>query len=155
MIVIQMMIFDVDGVFTDGKFIYDERGKKYKSFGAHDADGINLLKNSGIIVQAITADKRGYSITEKRMHDMNIPLNLVSENERNQYICNLGTPHSICFMGDGHYDAQIFKNIGYSIAPANAVEIAKKNAKFVTKSKGGNGAVYEACLHVLEKTGKL
>ena len=41
---IKNIIFDIDGVLTDGSFLYDEKGKKYKRFGAHDADGLNLLK---------------------------------------------------------------------------------------------------------------
>jgi len=41
---IKNIIFDVDGILTDGSFLYDEKGKKFKKFGAHDADGLNLLK---------------------------------------------------------------------------------------------------------------
>lgn len=150
---ITRIIFDVDGVFTNGQFIYDENGKRFKIFGPHDADGLKLLKAAGINLEAITADQRGYSITKKRIYDMGLPLSLVGEDERLDYVANLADVGTICFMGDGHYDAEVFSVVAYSIAPANAVAIAKSRANYVTKSCGGNGAVYEAALHVLKMIG--
>jgi 3-deoxy-D-manno-octulosonate 8-phosphate phosphatase (KDO 8-P phosphatase) len=147
---ITRIVFDVDGVFTNGQFIYDENGKRFKIFGPHDADGIKLLKTAGIKLEAITADRRGYSITKKRIYDMGLPLSLVGEVERLAYVANLVDSATTCFMGDGHYDAEVFSVAAYSIAPANAVSIAKSRANYVTKSCGGHGAVYEAALHILE-----
>ena len=54
-------------------------------------------------------------------------------------------------MGDGIYDPLVFKKVGYSIAPANAFFKTKEMANFVTNARGGEGAVAEACLHILEK----
>jgi 3-deoxy-D-manno-octulosonate 8-phosphate phosphatase (KDO 8-P phosphatase) len=54
-------------------------------------------------------------------------------------------------MGDGIFDHYVFKKIGYAIAPANADIVAKKHANYVTTNSGGNRAVAEACLHILEK----
>ena len=145
------VIFDVDGVFTNGQFLYDSEGKKYKVFGPHDSDGIKLLISNGIQVGAISADQRGFLITKKRMDDIGIDVKLVSEQARSSYFQSSGDLSSTCFMGDGHYDAKIFPHVAYSIAPSNAVDVALKAASFVTKSKGGEGAVYEACLHILSK----
>lgn len=143
------VIFDVDGVFTNGQFLYDSEGKKYKVFGPHDSDGIKLLISNGIHVAAISADHRGFLITKKRMEDIGIDVKLVSEQARASYFESLDDLSSTCFMGDGHYDAKIFPSVAYSIAPSNAVDVALNAASFVTKSKGGEGAVYEACLHIL------
>jgi len=54
-------------------------------------------------------------------------------------------------MGDGIFDHYVFKKIGYSIAPGNANSVAKKYADYVTKRNGGDRAVAEACLHILER----
>jgi 3-deoxy-D-manno-octulosonate 8-phosphate phosphatase (KDO 8-P phosphatase) len=142
-------IFDVDGVFTDGKFTYSSEGKIYKQFGAHDGDGIKLLKKAGLNILAISADKRGFQITKARMDDMKIPLTLVAEQERLDWILDSGNPDQTFFMGDGFYDAACMKRVAFSAAPQNAVEIAKKQASYVTKSPGGSGAVFEACIFLL------
>ena len=54
-------------------------------------------------------------------------------------------------MGDGIFDKYVFESVGYSIATANSDFSAKKAANFVTKRGGGERAVSEACLHILEK----
>ena len=146
---IKTVVFDVDGVFTNGQFLYDENGKQYKIFGAHDSDGLKLLKENKIEFQAISADHRGFEITKKRMYDLGVKLSLVSEKSRIDFIKSMGDPAEICFMGDGHFDALVFDQVGYSVAPCNAVPIARSKANYVTQSKGGEGAVYEAVLHIL------
>ncbi len=54
-------------------------------------------------------------------------------------------------MGDGYTDSIVFKNIFYSIAPKNAVSYARNKADFVTSTNAGEGAVFEACMHLKEK----
>lgn len=151
---LKYVVFDVDGVFTNGQFIYDEIGKRYKTFGPHDSDGLKLLRLAGLQVEAISADKRGFAITEKRMIDMDVPLKLVSEQDRVSYIKGRGNLHETCFMGDGHFDSKVFEFVRYSIAPSNAVEITRLKADYVTSSCGGSGAVYEAALHILNLNGE-
>jgi len=153
MINITQIVFDVDGVFTNGQFLYNDQGKQYKIFGAHDSDGVKILRSNGILVSAITADKRGFKITQKRMHDMAIDLRLVFEQDRLSYMQDLQQHSDVCFMGDGHFDAAVFPHVSYSIAPSNAVPLAKKYASYVTEARGGEGAVYEAANHVILQLG--
>ena len=69
-------LIDLDGVFTDGKFHYSEKGKILKVFGADDHDAINILKNY-MYIHIITADVKGFEISRKRIsEDMNLPLDL-------------------------------------------------------------------------------
>lgn len=144
------IIFDVDGVFTTGQFLYTEEGKFAKIFGAHDNDGIKLIKKY-LDVEAISADKRGWNITKKRIQeDMGIPLTEVSESERLQFFKNINDLSKVIYMGDGIHDVEIFNIVGYSIAPANAVLAAKKAAKHVTQARSAEGAVFEACTYVCE-----
>lgn len=146
------LVFDVDGVFTTGPFLYSIEGKFAKIFGPHDNDGIKLIRDK-INVQAISADKRGFEITKKRIQeDMKIPLTLVEEKERLDWFKNnFRSLKEVIYMGDGMHDAKIFEHVGYSIAPNNAFYIAKNKASYITDARSGEGAVAEACIHVIEK----
>jgi 3-deoxy-D-manno-octulosonate 8-phosphate phosphatase (KDO 8-P phosphatase) len=143
-------ILDVDGVFTDGKFHYSENGKIYKVFGDADNDALSLIKNQ-IHVEMITGDKRGFPISKKRINDdMGYPISLVSTYERIDWIKERFNPQETIYMGDGIYDPIVFDTVAYSIAPQNAFYNTKKYANFVTSSKGGEGAVAEAVIHIIE-----
>jgi 3-deoxy-D-manno-octulosonate 8-phosphate phosphatase (KDO 8-P phosphatase) len=146
----KFFILDVDGVFTDGKFVYTKDGKVMKTFGSDDHDALSLLKEK-IQVLAVTGDKNGFEITKKRFEDMKIPLDLVSTYERVEWIREKFNLKETIYMGDGIFDPLVFREVGYSIAPANAFFKTKQLANFVTNAKGGEGAVAEACLHILEK----
>jgi len=146
------LVFDVDGVFTPGYFLYTTEGKFAKIFGPHDNDGIKMIRDK-INIQAISADKRGFKITKKRIvEDMKIPLSLISESERLDWFKNnFKSLNEVIYMGDGIHDAEIFKYVGYAIAPNNAFYLAKKEADFITRTNSGEGAVAEACIHISKK----
>lgn len=147
---IKNLILDVDGVFTTGQFLYTINGKVAKVFGAHDNDGIKLIKPY-LNIHAITADKRGFNITKKRIQeDMGLSLYLVSEGGRLGWLKKKFILNECAYMGDGIFDAQIFEHVYYSIAPSNAFYLAKDNASYITKAKSGEGAVAEACLHLID-----
>lgn len=143
-------VFDVDGVFTDGKFHYTVDGKVMKTFGDADADALSLLQGR-LHVHMVTGDKRGFPITKKRIHDdMGHPLDLVSTFQRIDWIRTHYDPATTIYMGDGIYDPLVFKHVAYGIAPANAFFHTKPHANYITQARGGEGAVAEAVLHVLE-----
>lgn len=148
---IKNFIIDVDGVLTDGGFYYTLEGKSIKKFGPDDSDALTLIKDK-LNVLAITGDKRGFSITKKRVvEDMGIKLELVSTFERLEWIEKNFNLDETIYMGDGIFDAMVFGNVAYSIAPRNAFPNTKKLANFVTKTKGGEGAVAEATIHILRQ----
>lgn len=147
----EFLIFDVDGVFTDGKFYYTSKGKHMKVFGPDDATVIGIIKGF-IKIVVITADKRGFSITQKRIQeDLDLELHLVGEAERIKWIKERYPVSSTIYMGDGVLDPLVFREVAYSIAPSNASEQVKRKADFVTLASGGDRAVAEACLHILKK----
>ena len=149
-----VFLLDVDGVMTTGQFLYSEDGKEYKVFGPHDNDGLKLIKDK-VIIKFITADKRGFAITKKRIvDDMGFELELVSEKDRFDYISEQYGFENLVYMGDGYHDAKILKKCMFGIAPNNARGEAKDVADFITESKAGEGAVLDACLKVIEKYGK-
>ena len=82
----RVVISDVDGCLTDGRYIYTADGKVAKIFGPHDNDGVKLLRANGFDVVFISADKRGFQITQKRINDMRCEVFNVSEADRVQWV---------------------------------------------------------------------
>jgi 3-deoxy-D-manno-octulosonate 8-phosphate phosphatase (KDO 8-P phosphatase) len=144
-------ILDVDGVMTTGHFLYTPEGKMMKIFGPDDNDALSLLKND-LEIQFVTGDKKGFSISHKRIvDDMKFPLELVSTIRRVDWIKERHTLGEVIYMGDGIFDHYVMREVGYSISPANGNKLAKEHADFVTERSGGDRAVAEACLHIMEK----
>jgi len=137
-------LLDVDGVLTSGNFFYSIEGKVLKEFGPHDAYSLKKLKEK-INIAFISADKRGYDITEKRISDMGFELSLVSEEGRLSYVSENYDFNNLVYMGDSDADVPILEKAFIGIAPINARKKALEVSDFVTKSPGGSGAVAEAC----------
>ncbi len=143
-------ILDVDGVMTDGRFYYSKDGKVMKSFGADDADALGLLRKY-INIEFISADKRGFDISRKRIeNDMGYKISLVSSAERINWITKNFNLSEVVFMGDGVFDHHVMKKVAYSIAPSNGDEYTKSFADYVTNRAGGDRSVSEACFHILD-----
>lgn len=147
----KIFILDVDGVMTDGKFIYSEKGKIQKSFGPDDHDGLSLIREF-MEIRFITGDKKGFNISKKRINNhMNFRLDLVSTVKRLDWIKKRYKLNEVVYMGDGLMDILVMNKVSYSICPANGNDLTKKYANFTTKRSGGDRAVAEACLHLLNK----
>ncbi|MEX1112063.1 MAG: HAD hydrolase family protein [Candidatus Andersenbacteria bacterium] len=147
---IKNFILDADGVFNDGRFYYTSEGKVMKSYGADDSDALSLVRKH-FTVQVVSGDKRGFSITHKRIaEDMNLPLDQVSTFDRLAWITERFNPEETIYMGDGIFDSLVFAGVAYGIAPANAFYKTREAADFVTQTRGGDGAVAEACFHIME-----
>ena len=154
-----IVISDVDGCLTDGKFIYTADGKVAKIYGPHDADGVKLLKKNNVDLIFISADKRGFPITHKRITDMKCEVINVTEADRKEWIANYikekeveyGEPVISVFFGDGISDAEAADIVDVFIAPQNARIEAKAVARYVTPSEGGNGAFLDLAQYVIEE----
>lgn len=150
-----IVISDVDGCLTDGRYIYTADGKVAKVFGPHDNDGVKLLKANGIDVIFVSADKRGFPITKKRIEDMKCPIFNVSEAERVQWVANYIKANEYefsVFFGDGIGDVPVKDVVTYFACPANARKEAKMAAQYVTESIGGQGAFLDLAQWVLKHT---
>lgn len=146
-------ILDVDGVLNDGKIYWSGIGKPFKVFGNYDHDGLKLLRNY-IDIQFISADEVGWHITHSRIVEhMGFPLTLVKEKDRYDWVMKQGHPKETIYMGDGPHDAPIIRAVGLGIAPAQAWDTATYEAAFVTDRRGGEGAVMEACVYILDELG--
>ena len=147
----KVFILDTDGVITTGQFFYTAEGKAMKIFGPDDNDALSLLKPY-LETRFVTGDKKGYPISKKRISDdMKFQLDLVSTIHRVEWIKERYNLAEVIYMGDGIFDHYVMQRVGYSIAPANADKLTASQANYVTKRSGGDRAVAEACLHILEK----
>ena len=147
----KVFILDTDGVITTGQFFYTAEGKAMKVFGPDDNDALSLLKPY-LETRFVTGDKKGYPISKKRISDdMKFQLDLVSTIHRVEWIEERYNLAEVIYMGDGIFDHYVMQRVGYSIAPANADKLTASQANYVTKRSGGDRAVAEACLHILEE----
>ena len=138
-------------MITTGQFFYTAEGKAMKVFGPDDNDALSLLKPY-LETRFITGDKKGYPISKKRISDdMKFQLDLVSTIHRVEWIKERYNLAEVIYMGDGIFDHYVMQRVGYSIAPANADKLTASQANYVTKRSGGDRAVAEACLHILEE----
>ena len=96
-------IFDIDGVLTDGKMIYSNKGKILKTFGADDSDALKFLRKY-LHISFITSDKRGFSISKKRISDMKFNVKLLNTKDRLTWIEKNFDLKQTIFMGDGIFD---------------------------------------------------
>lgn len=145
-----VFILDVDGVLTDGGFYYSADGKIMKKFGADDNDALKLLEPF-VEIRFISGDKRGFTISKKRVEDMGFPIELVSTQKRIDWIKEHYNPKDVIYMGDGIFDNVVMKEVGYAIATSDSDNSAKESANYITQRIGGHRAVAEACLHILDK----
>jgi len=148
------LVCDVDGVLTDGKFHYSSAGKTHKVFGSHDADA---LKEDEFFeeVTFISADKRGFEISSRRIEDMGFKLQLKSSSERVELIRELMRTSRVVFVGDSFSDVPALKEATLSAAPRNAYPEARKKVDIRLKLNGGEGAIAELMhlLRFLDKRG--
>ncbi|MCA9296354.1 MAG: hypothetical protein KC983_07545 [Phycisphaerales bacterium] len=145
-----VFVVDVDGVMTDGKSYYTDAGKVMKAFGPDDHDALCLLREH-VDVQFISGDRRGFGISEARIaRDMGFPLELVSSLRRLDWIAERWPLARVIYMGDGIFDDAVLRAVLYGICPSDGDARAREAAQYVTQREGGNRAVAEACLHLLE-----
>lgn len=153
---IRLVVFDIDGVITDGKVLVDAAGREQKCLNQKDIDGIFELKRRGFLLAAITGeDSDIVSYFETRF-----PWDYFYRGCKEKHVAlhelerrtGLGC-EQICYIGDGKYDVEPISYAGLGVCPADAVDEAKEVAKIVLHHGGGNGCVWEM-VSILERYGK-
>ncbi len=155
---IKLVIFDVDGVLTDGKLLFDEHGNEYKRFHSRDGLGITLLRETGVEVAVISG--RASKSVAQRMSSLGIER--VFQGQRHKLIAyeslrvelNL-EPEQIAHVGDDLLDLPLMRRVGLSIAVADAHPSILPFAHWVTGKPGGEGAAREVCDFIMDAQGNL
>ncbi|PCJ30003.1 MAG: 3-deoxy-manno-octulosonate-8-phosphatase KdsC [Gammaproteobacteria bacterium] len=155
---IKLVIFDVDGVLTDGSIIIGDDGEEYKAFHSRDGHGMKLLQYTGVEIAIITG--RTSNVVEHRMNSLGI--NHLYQGQKvklpafEELIERLGlTPKQCAYVGDDWVDLAIMTRVGLAIAVQDADAIVKKHAHWITPANGGKGAAREVCELIMEGQGTL
>ena len=155
---ITAIFFDVDGVLTDGKIIYDETGREIKNFNVKDGLIISYLKRAGILTGAISG--RESEATSKRCAELKIDfchqgiLDKASTFDKLVNHYKLKTKQ-VAFIGDDINDLPILKLAGLSVCPADTFAYIKQRVDLVTNAKGGQGVLREVADLVLSARGEM
>ena len=157
---IKLIIFDVDGVLTDGSLYFDNSGSEYKAFNSKDGHGIRLILENGIEVALITG--RTSELLKHRAENLKIKPNLIYQGYRDKLPAYADLlkktgfkKEQIAYVGDDVIDLPIMSQVGFSIAVNDANWFVKDNCDWVTSLSGGKGAVREVCEFLLNAQGKL
>lgn len=150
---VKLLILDVDGVLTDGKIIINDQGIETKHFDVRDGHGLKLLMRYEVGVALITG--RRSSVVEHRAKDLGIEAvyqGIWNKAETYEEILQKMNLHAeqTAFVGDDIVDIPIMRRVGFAVAVRDAAEETKKIAHYVTKRKGGHGAVREVCELILK-----
>lgn len=148
----RLVAFDVDGVFTDGRFLLSDDGTESKAFHTQDGFGIRQLIRAGIEVAIISG--RTSAAVERRMAELGVPHVILGCDEKaaafDRLVGELGISAAECvFVGDDIPDLPLLSKVGCSIAVANAVSAVREFCDITTSLAGGHGAVREVCELVL------
>ena len=155
---IKLMIFDVDGVLTDGSLYFNHEGEEFKVFNSLDGHGMRMLRESGVRLAIITGRKA--PCVEWRMKNLRIDLLLQGVDNKlaalKGLLDELGlTPEEAGFMGDDVIDLEVMKLCGFSAAPVDAHDLVLRHARLIADKPGGRGAVRQICEFILHTQGKL
>ena len=155
---IKLVIFDVDGVLTDGRIMIDDKGEEHKAFHARDGHGMKLLQYTGVKIAVITG--RTSKAVEHRMLSLGITHIYQGQQVKLPAFkallkqCSL-TAHQCAYVGDDWVDLAIMKRVGLAIAVKDADPMVKQHAHWVTSAKGGRGAAREVCELIMKGQGSL
>ncbi|RII33942.1 SIS domain-containing protein [Clostridium chromiireducens] len=143
---IKLIIFDIDGVITDGSIIVDEEGREQKKINLKDIDAIFELKSRNYIISAITGENsKIVTYFEKRFPwdyfycGKKNKIEVIKEIEKQSKI----KAEEICYIGDGKYDIHPLKYAGLGVCPKDAISKAKKSANVILQNRAGEGCLWE------------
>lgn len=155
---IQVVIFDADGILTDGALYLSDSGEEIKTLDSQDRHGLKMLKASGVELAIITARKS--RSMKLRAENLSIPLIFQGAKNKLQVFEDLLTKLELdvsacAYMGDDLIDLPVMSRCGLSICVPAAPALVKKQAHYVTRLEGGHGAVREVCEMVMLAKGTL
>jgi len=157
---IKCVIFDVDGVLTDGSLFFDNEGQEVKAFNSKDGHGIRMLLENGVEVAIITGRKS--DLVKHRANNLKLTPELIYQGYRDKrpafadLLEHTGfSSEEIAYVGDDVIDLPVMSQVGFAIAVADAHWFVKQQAHMTTKNNGGEGAGREACEFILSAQNKL
>jgi len=155
---IRLIVFDVDGVLTDGSLYIGDDGQEYKAFHSKDGHGMVMLQQSGVEIAIITG--RSSEVVRIRMSSLGIQRVYQGKREKLPAYEELKqitgfSDEQIAYVGDDVVDLPVMTKVGFAIAVQDAHSLTKQHAHWVTPSDGGRGAAREVCELIMDAQGTL
>ncbi|MEB0140963.1 MULTISPECIES: HAD family hydrolase [unclassified Undibacterium] len=154
---IRLMIFDVDGILTDGSLHFSADGEALKTFNVLDGQGIRLLQDAGIATAIISA--RQSPIVSKRAADLGITHVRQGIHDKKTAFLSLLTELQIAaeecgFIGDDIIDLPVLTRVGFAASVPNGHLEVRQRVHYVCNTGGGHGAAREVCDFILRAQNK-
>lgn len=154
---IRLLLLDVDGVMTDGRIIYDDRGSETKAFDVKDGHGMKMLQRAGIRIGIITG--RQSPVVDHRASELGIDLVYQGAKDKllpfREILEKTGLPaEAVAYVGDDVIDVPVLRRVGFAATVADALDEVKPYVHYVTQRRGGRGAVREICDLLLKESGR-
>jgi 3-deoxy-D-manno-octulosonate 8-phosphate phosphatase (KDO 8-P phosphatase) len=154
---IKLLVFDVDGVLTDGTIVVHGDGSESKAFNIKDGAAIVWAQRAGLNVALLSA--RSADATAVRAAQLGISTIIQGSANKiagfEQILAGAGlTAGEVGYMGDDLQDLPVLRRAGFSAAPADASPEVRAAVQWVSASGGGRGAVRECIEHVLRAQGQ-
>jgi 3-deoxy-D-manno-octulosonate 8-phosphate phosphatase (KDO 8-P phosphatase) len=145
---VRLMIFDVDGVLTDGTLLYGPNGEELKAFSAHDGHGIKMLAATGVDC-ALLSGRRSAAVAA-RAAELGIETVFQGVEDKLEVFQQLAarqrlTVQQTGYMGDELVDLPVLMRCGFACAPREAPEAVRARVHYVAEAAAGRGAVREVC----------
>jgi 3-deoxy-D-manno-octulosonate 8-phosphate phosphatase (KDO 8-P phosphatase) len=155
---LKLMVFDVDGVMTDGRLWYAADGSELKSFHAFDGHGMKMLADAGVRC-AILSGRQSAAVSA-RARELGIELvrqGIARKGEEFAAMLKLLDldAAAVGYMGDELVDIPVLRRCGFGAAPREAPEPVRRCAHYVCSAPAGAGAVRELCEFVMQAQGSL
>jgi 3-deoxy-D-manno-octulosonate 8-phosphate phosphatase (KDO 8-P phosphatase) len=155
---IRLVVFDVDGVLTDGALFLGDDGQEYKAFHSRDGHGMVMLQESGVQLAVITG--RRSEVVRIRMEGLGVAH--VYQGRRfklpayEELKASLDLADDlIAYVGDDVVDLPVMRRVGLAIAVADAHPLVRQHAHWSTSAGGGRGAAREVCELIMTAQGTL
>lgn len=155
---VRLVIFDVDGVLTDGRLWYGPGGEELKAFHAFDGHGVHLLRLARLDT-AILSGRESQAVEERARelgikHVVQGAANKLAAFQRLMRRLKV-RPASVAYMGDDVVDLPVLTRCGFACAPREAPEDVRRRVHYIASAPAGHGAAREVCEFILESQGKL
>ncbi len=153
---IRLVVFDVDGVLSNGQLFYDEMGRELKAFHARDGLGMKRLQHYGLALAVITG--RDNPVVSHRMQSLGIDHLFQGCHDKLAVLLRLQDQLGVsmeetCFIGDDLLDLPLLQRVGLAVVVKDAHPWVQPYAHWVTPSAGGHGAGRDLCDLLLEAQG--
>lgn len=154
---IKLLVLDVDGVLSDGKLYFSDKGDELKAFNTLDGQGIKLLQNAGLEVALITG--RTSNIVASRAKELGISTLVQGREDKltalDDILAELNLNYQeVAYIGDDLPDLACIRRVGFGVTVPNANPVILQHALCCTERSGGQGAVREICDLILQAQNK-